>query len=1198
MATTSKTGTGANFTEDGRPIDHSLVSLSEYQNARGQPQTNYEGLVYDAAGGSRIMTPQGERYFSPYAAQPTKEELAYIMAQPTNAQLNSLSPMERAQTLESYQKSSPGYVDPMDYKTYEDYAGAANIKSGKDAGNDLTNRANFYGMTIENYQNALAGDPTRPMGANQAVYGSQLLSPIERLAAETARGQGISTMSPKTLALAQANPDVFNAASQRYQNYFANTYPGTLEYESVLSGPMQFSDTGVKYPAIKDTVSMYILDPRTKQYVKNPNYRGVRKAADGGLMSMANQMASKGRGPDSMLIHMSPREVQGLQALAMKHGGSLTINPETGLPEAGFLDKLLPTILGVGLSFIPGVGPLMAAGIVGGIQTARTGDIGKGLAAGLGAYGGAGLAQGLATAGAGALSAEAALGAGIPTDIAANLTDAGISTANADIASQAIQQAQPSMFDKLSAGASQAVSSPQAAGAFLKDNAKNLMYAAGPAIMAGANVQSKGPQTITKPGMIRPYSFDPYGGTYTAGTPYEATPTKAAGGGLMGMNDGGYSPGQLDFTQRSEPVVRMARGGIAHFAAGGDAALAAYQAGNYGEASRLLGEAGMSAQDVVSKYGLSQADAAAVAQNLGYAGDMSGLQYAAAPTAVQAAPVSTAPVDYFAQQFAPDVFAPVATSPVVQEAAAPVVQAAATAPTYTQYTDAQIRKYLIDNPTADITAAVKATNADPAAVNRYIANLTSGYTDPTATKGGSGTAGFYNTLTTQGIDPNEYYAAITAVDPNYATQGFSKADIAEQYAIHKGANALTSQIEKDKIAADPVLGYDKQWVKFMDDNNYSVLDAARAFGLSTDEVKRRYDAVKAAEKKVITPPVVIPPVVTPKITTPITYNTAGTNVPGGLGSVLGLPPGVSGAGITTVNPNGTITTRPDIPGIGDGFTGVKQVRDTFEKGGGNLGVDKNLFAPKTQDELFARYKNTGGSKAAFDYLTGKTPYDPTPYTKTGEIQKPYWESVGRFPENRKAKKYVFVNGKYELNPDYVKPSYVLAGEKAAADKAAATETTKAAVTAGKTINVLDNQGNTEPAYLREDGFYYTSGGNKFDEKGVQVAAGGGLMAMARGGMSQQFDLGGYSDGGRLLRGPGDGVSDSIPATIGNKRPARLADGEFVVPARIVSELGNGSTEAGARKLYAMMDRVQKARRGTVGKGRVAKNSRSEKYLPA
>jgi hypothetical protein len=94
------------------------------------------------------------------------------------------------------------------------------------------------------------------------------------------------------------------------------------------------------------------------------------------------------------------------------------------------------------------------------------------------------------------------------------------------------------------------------------------------------------------------------------------------------------------------------------------------------------------------------------------------------------------------------------------------------------------------------------------------------------------------------------------------------------------------------------------------------------------------------------------------------------------------------------------------------------------------------------------------------------------------------------------------------------------------------------------------------------------------------------------------NLGDYSDGGRLLRGPGDGVSDSIPAMIGKKQPARLADGEFVVPARIVSELGNGSTEAGARKLYAMMARIQSARGKTVGKNKVAKNSRAERFLPA
>jgi hypothetical protein len=120
----------------------------------------------------------------------------------------------------------------------------------------------------------------------------------------------------------------------------------------------------------------------------------------------------------------------------------------------------------------------------------------------------------------------------------------------------------------------------------------------------------------------------------------------------------------------------------------------------------------------------------------------------------------------------------------------------------------------------------------------------------------------------------------------------------------------------------------------------------------------------------------------------------------------------------------------------------------------------------------------------------------------------------------------------------------------------------------------------------------------FNQRYVKRAAAGGGM-MATGGISDaHYNLGGYSDGGRLLRGPGDGVSDSIPAVIGKKQPARLADGEFVVPARIVSELGNGSTEAGARKLYAMMDRIQKTRGSTVGKGKVAKNSRADKYLPA
>ena len=113
--------------------------------------------------------------------------------------------------------------------------------------------------------------------------------------------------------------------------------------------------------------------------------------------------------------------------------------------------------------------------------------------------------------------------------------------------------------------------------------------------------------------------------------------------------------------------------------------------------------------------------------------------------------------------------------------------------------------------------------------------------------------------------------------------------------------------------------------------------------------------------------------------------------------------------------------------------------------------------------------------------------------------------------------------------------------------------------------------------------------------GIKSLGGDFSDVAAAGGVAH---LGDYSDGGRLLKGPGDGVSDNIPATIGGKQPARLADGEFVVPARIVSELGNGSTDAGAKRLYAMMDRVQKARKKTVGKGKIAKDSKSSKYLPA
>ena len=111
----------------------------------------------------------------------------------------------------------------------------------------------------------------------------------------------------------------------------------------------------------------------------------------------AQGLASLGRGNDSMLVHMTPREVEGLQGLAMAHGGSLTINPQTGLPEAGFLDAVLPMAAGFalgpgGFGLFQGANAALMAGLtVGGLTALASGDIGKGLMAGFGAYGGSGL---------------------------------------------------------------------------------------------------------------------------------------------------------------------------------------------------------------------------------------------------------------------------------------------------------------------------------------------------------------------------------------------------------------------------------------------------------------------------------------------------------------------------------------------------------------------------------------------------------------------------------------------------------------------------------------------------------------------------------------------------------------------------------------------------------------------------------------
>lgn len=182
------------------------------------------------------------------------------------------------------------------------------------------------------------------------------------------------------------------------------------------------------------------------------------------LHTAAEYLQSKGRNNDTMLVHMTPREVKGLQELAMATGGSLTINPDTGLPEAGWLDSLLPMLGGALLTMIPGVGPLAAAGIMGAGTGLATGSLEKGLMAGLSAFGGAGLAGSLANAG-GAALAEAGgatatnLGEQAVANTATQALPAGYSTAgNAFSPTEMLQgSVSPSQFTGIQANAAQNV---------------------------------------------------------------------------------------------------------------------------------------------------------------------------------------------------------------------------------------------------------------------------------------------------------------------------------------------------------------------------------------------------------------------------------------------------------------------------------------------------------------------------------------------------------------------------------------------------------------------------------------------------------------------------------------------------------------------------------------------------------------------
>lgn len=908
------------------------------------------------------------------------------------------------------------------------------------------------------------------------------------------------------------------------------------------------------------------------------------------LAVLATHMADKGRFGDDMLVHMSKDEVAALQQLAENHGLTLTINPDTGLPEAFSLKKLLGAIAPIALNFLfPGAGAAIGSALAptasaatqaalggalftGGISALATGDLKQGLLTGMMSYGMSGLSGNLkaaAEAQSQVPAAQAAEAAAITSpEVAAQEaarrfgSEAGqqalaqsamgnpVEVAAAQQLATAPTTVAPMPFDQFRAAeiTGQNMAAQRAAEMsfadkfkiattpeFLKANARNLMMVGLPAMMAGSE-EAKLPSGEIDPTkvMFPRKRYNPYTGMY------EQLP-----GFTLADYRKGIMEGRNPLTMADGGIVALAEGGFsdADYKAAGE--WMAANINNPGAIAAKAAELNLGLEDLV-KAGQTvnpNINAASAAQYFG----LSGLSGTSTPQELANAYTASVPGGAGLSE---RLFTDIARAEGV---GVPTMMLGRDILTPNQY----------DFATAQSTPT----------------GLESLY-DTMVRSGNATEADLVNYLRAKqvGVPTMLYGAELVGDRERYLTYNPSKLSEEQQIAALLAA--------RGNLVNTTVGLTDPQFIDFARTHNF------------TDDILRKAGLLPPIKK------------IDDKKITDKTTDTTGTTT----NTLTNLGPGVT---------TGEAPIASVIPGAGPVPTMSEVVR-AYTEGGGSLGYIP--YAPKSMAELEAKYPITGASKAARDYLYGRGAY-PVAQTPEGGIMRPYWEAAGMAAPKYQEKR---------LSPTTSSTSDASSSAPTgswrgltADDKGALQDALKTAqatndfarfnallqaykLTLGDVKEAFPTLTDKDiepylgklkfyvpPLSERESGGPGSEGGppgDDGDDGGTVSANVGGIMALAGGGM--QSHLGDYSDGGRLLKGPGDGVSDDIPATIGNRRPARLADGEFVVPARIVSELGNGSTNAGAKKLYAMMDRIQARRGKTTGKGKVAVNSRADKLLPA
>jgi hypothetical protein len=809
------------------------------------------------------------------------------------------------------------------------------------------------------------------------------------------------------------------------------------------------------------------------------------------LHQLANEMRNAGRGNDKMLMHMTPGEVHGLQKLAMAHGGSLTINPETGLPEAGFLSSILPMIAGFALG-PAGMGLMtsMQAGLaVGAVSTLATGSLQKGIMAGLGAYGGAGLGAGLDALGGAAGTGTTAAGSAA-ADVARNVASGAIPGSGGIV--PAITQG--------TAGAAQSVAATQAA--------------------AGALPQYTGylggleKQLTNFPGadIIKPSVTEIAPGAFRGGAAQRLVPEAV------------LNPGELNSISTAVTPANVSR---------------------------------IAPDDLVPPIGTRQLTTPTIATE----------RFGQMPADATKQQLFRTPSPYTPQMPGD------ATSGRLFETQSP----------YTPLNGADAVDLGTSVPIEERSRIADKIIQTPKEQGKTMLGLQK------ATSG------------TQGI--KDLYAAMEKEAPySGMAAGFSTLDALNQPpAAPKKAKSLIRpyNLRKDKVY-DTDVGPSSSAERRYFDTEWTALEPYEAPG---PEYKAAGGLASLAEGgstlfyNPVTGNVEPKPVAAAGKTSPTGQS---LDAYGGYIGPYGQYYNAAGQPqLWFMNP--TMANDPDAIRLRaeQGMTLPTAATTTDTTAEETVAAAPAFASPTQIANIYSSVLGRTPDVEGLDYYSGQnlTPAEIKQQLMQSEEYKKRLTTPFVAPISYTGSKLSYDDIKKQLGHDPTYKEVKTAGE--------AFVPNRATIQGAPEYQTPEQRMGLAPTKPRDQTPDFYAMMNKRLAAQAQPKANGGVIQVpntmemyANGGGVQGYNLGGYSDGGRLLRGPGDGVSDDIPATIGDRQPARLADGEFVIPARIVSELGNGSTEAGAKRLYAMMDRVQKARRKTVGKNKVAVNSKADKHLPA